>query len=164
MGFLDDLRYFGPGLGLGKGSALLLAKARKAVRKRRLAEDLRRGESDDTLLRRLDLPPGTEARGAGFRAHLEPLRPLFAPDELSESEVRTRAKEILEGRQNLFGRTVAVGWPPEWSWRWDGGPEERTFARDVRSTWELQRLQGILPLAWGAQANGEEEGERFARA
>jgi hypothetical protein len=38
------------------------------------------------------------------------------------------------------------------------------FAADVRSTWEIQRLQGILPVAWGAHLADGAERERFGHA
>ena len=159
MGVLGDLRYFGPGLGVLRGSALLFAKVKKRAAKKALAAELR-GPDDPALPSRLGLPPDP-ARLA------DELRKAFTALALpvsSEEDPERSADSVLDGRQRLFGKDVIVGWPPHWNWRWDSTPNAEIFAEDLRSTWELQRLQGILPLARAAHALGESQGETFAAA
>ncbi len=104
---------------------------------------------------------------AALRASFKPLAAVSLPGgDPSSSDagagadaVRARAEAVLAGRQMLFGREIDLGWPPRWDWRWDGLPEAAPFAGDLRSTWEAQRLQGLLPLARAASQD-----ERFARA
>jgi len=156
MGIVGDLRYFAGALGPRRGAALLGRKLVKAWRKRRLAEELRHGEGDAALLARLALSADPARRA-------ETLRDLWLP--LAETDVgEGRVRALLAGRQELFGLEVAVGWPPRWDWRWDGLPQAEAFADDLRSTWELQRLQGLLPLAWAARRTPGEAGERAASA
>jgi hypothetical protein len=73
-----------------------------------------------------------------------------------------RARAVREGRQVLFGAEREVGWPPRWDWCWDGTDRARELRHDLRSRWEIQRLQGILPLAWGAGLGPAGDRERFA--
>jgi len=167
VGFVADLLYFGPHLGWRRGAELLLAKGRKALRRRRVAGELRRGSSDRDLLTRLRLPEARDDRLRALREAWEPLAPLLEPARPGAPEVEpllARARAVRDGRQVLFGREVEVGWPPRWSWRWDGMPEAGDFSEDVRSTWELQRLQGVLPLAWGARLGEARDVEEFSGA
>ncbi len=166
MGILADLRYFGPSLGLGRGASLLQAKAKKAVGKSRVHRALRRGESDRALLDRLGLPAEAAARRERLQQLLEPLARLGLPDVPPDpAGVEARAEAVLAGRQVLFGREVETGWPPRWSWRWEGTENAALLAADVRSTWEIQRLQGILPLARGARLAADPGcGARYAEA
>ena len=166
MGILADLRYFGPSLGLGRGASLLQAKAKKAVGKSRVHRALRRGESDRALLDRLGLPAEAAARRERLQQLLEPLARLGLPDVPPDpAGVEARAEAVLAGRQVLFGREVETGWPPRWGWRWEGTENAALLAADVRSTWEIQRLQGILPLARGARLAADPGcGARYAEA
>ncbi len=163
---LADLRYFGPALGLGRGASLFRAKAVKAIGKSRVHRALRRGESDRALLARVGLPADSAARRERMGELLEPLARLGLPDVPADpGDVEARAESVLAGRQVLFGREVETGWPPRWSWRWEGTENAARFVADVRSTWEIQRLQGILPLARGARlAADPARGARYAEA
>lgn len=152
MGLWDDLLYFGPAIGLSRGTRLLGVKVRKSLQKWRLARALAAPEAEGPLLARLQLSADPASRLAELRglwAEL-PAHPGLAP--AAEEDPVPGARAVLEGRQCLFGQEVTVGWPPRWSWRWDDSPNAAPFADDVRSTWELQRLQGLAPLARAAHA------------
>ncbi len=127
---------------------------------------LRRGESDAALLERLRLPAEAGPRRERLIELWEPAAVFALPEpgspEADPETIRARARAVRDGRQILFGREVRVGWPPRWDWRWDGTPEAALFAADVRSTWEVQRLQGILPLARAARVLEGAEAEAFA--
>ncbi len=165
MGFLTDLLYFGPALGPRRAAGLARAKLAKANRKRKTAAALAHGEADHAVLKRLGLPDDAEERRVSLVALLEPAVPVglpLDPARVPVEEIRARADAVLAGRQILFGRPLEVGWPPRWDWRWDGLPEAADFAADIRSTWELMRLQGILPLARAARLLDGPEGDRYA--
>lgn len=163
MGLWDDLLYFGPAIGLRRGCRLLGVKVRKSVRKYRLSRALLAPEPEGPLLARVQLSADPEARLAELRglwAEL-PAHPGLAPWPQEDPEPGARA--VLAGRQVLFGQEVTVGWPPRWGWRWDDTPNASLLSGDVRSTWELQRLQGLLPLARAAARGGAApEAETFA--
>lgn len=150
MGFLEDLRYFGPGLPPVRALELGGRKLLKAARKRRLKARLA-VESAASVPARLGLPAGAPERVAALRERWAPLagHPALAidPRHATPDVLRARADHVRAGYQLLFGRRIEVGWPPRWAWRWQGTPQAETFAADVRSTWELQRLFGLLPLA-----------------
>jgi hypothetical protein len=166
MGFLADLRYFGPRLGMGRGASLLETKVRKAARKSRVHRALRRGEADRALLSRLGLPEDAGARRERLRKRLEPMTALGLPDGPPDAgAVEACAEAVLAGRELLFGREVETGWPPRWDWRWEGTESAALLAADLRSTWEVQRLQGILPLARAARLAADSERRvRYAEA
>jgi hypothetical protein len=164
---MADLCYFAPHLGWRRGSILLAAKGQKALRLRRLRARLREGSSDRDLLVRLRLPEDAPQRHRLLEETWRPLVPLLAPaapQDPGAAPLRARALAVLDGRQILFGHELEVGWPPRWGWRWDDTPGAAVFAADVRSTWEIQRLQGILPLAWAVHLAEEEEREEFGEA
>jgi heparinase II/III-like protein len=161
VGFLADIRYFGFAIGPGPGSRLAFLKLQKTLRKRRLARVLAQDEPESQRLRRLGLPENREARVALLR---NAWKPLADSTVLRPDAPRETADRVLAGVESLFGQDLAVGWPPRWNWRWDGTENAVLFARDVRSTWELQRLQGILPLAAAAHGSAGEERERYAAA
>ncbi len=163
MSFLGDLLYFGPSLPPRRALALARAKLAKAARKRATEAALSREEPDAALRERLGLPGEAEACVNALRGLWAPLAPLSLPGgaeaasaEAADAARTRRAEEVLAGRQILFGRAIELGWPPRWDWRWNGHPQAETFAGDLRSSWEVQRLQGLLPLA---RAGAE---ERFA--
>ncbi len=173
MGSLADLVYFAPGLGASRTLALFAAKIAKARRMRRVAGALRRGEGDAALLARLGLPSEASARRTELNRRLSPLAAQFLPDPAhagpgdedgTPEATVARAEAVLAGRELLFGAERTVGWPPRWGWRWEGTPQAAVFAGDVRSTWEIQRLQGILPLARAARLAPGEDGGRYAHA
>jgi hypothetical protein len=177
VGFLGDLVYFGPRLGPGRAMRLAAAKAAKGRRKRRVAASLRAPDDDASLLGRLGLPADPDARRAvllelwGPAAASPEIAPRLPGDEAARGDpghaaspaVRA-ADAVLAGGQRLFGDEIEVGWPPDWTWRGEGWPEAERFAADRRTTWEIQRLQGILPLAAAAGLPPEEGGERWAGA
>ena len=165
MSVVSDLLYFGPTLGPRRAVALTAAKVRKALRKRKTAAALRRGESDQALLHRLGLPEDRKLRRRVLAGRLAPLARLGLPlsPEPRDETVR-RAERVRAGWQVLFGREIRVGWPPRWNWRWDGLPQQHDFVEDLRSSWEVQRLQGLLPLARAARLLPGEEGEPYAAA
>ena len=157
MGLLEDARYFRSAIGPARGLELVLQKGQKHFRKRRLAGDFARAENEAALLTRLGLPTDRAA-------YLEVLRSnwtAFADSRvLNPGTSLSAADRVLAGMQTLFGQELQVGWPPEWEWRWNGTENATIFARDVRSTWEVQRLQGILPVAAAAH---ETRSETYAR-
>jgi len=161
VGFLADVRYFASSLSPETTWRLTLEKLKKRERKRRLARLLAANEPDPAFFARLGLPENQTNR-------LNVLRDAWTP--LAESSVlrphisTPAADRVLSGFQDLFGQELHVGWPPRWNWRWDETENATIFAEDVRSTWELQRLQGILPLAAAANASTGIERERYARA
>ena len=161
MGFVKDLRYFAATLSPGEARRLALQKFRKREQKRALAGRFATPESEAMLLERLGLPAETSRRLDLWRELCEP---LAASEVLVPAYDSTAAHRVLDGVQSLFGQEVRVGWPPSWNWRWEGTENANVFARDVRSTWELQRLQGILPLGTAARAASGPERERYAEA
>jgi len=161
VGFFADVRYFRSSLSPGAAWRLALQKLKKREQKRRLARLLGANEPDPAFFARLGLPENKAER-------LNVLRDAWAP-LVSSTVLRPHispaaADRILSGFQDLFGQELHVGWPPRWNWRWDGTENETVFARDVRSTWELQRLQGILPLAAAASMSSVPDREGYAAA
>jgi hypothetical protein len=179
VGFLGDLVYFGPALSPGRAFALARAKLAKARLTRATAAALRRAEPDDVLFDRVGLPQTGDLRVEALRGSFKPLAAVSLPGDVASTDdvasadaaragdALKRAEAVLSGRQMLFGREIELGWPPRWEWRWDGLPEAAPFAADRRSTWEAQRLQGLLPLARAAAAAEPPAragaNERFAR-
>ena len=104
MGVLDDLRYFGPGLGVLRGSALLVAKLKKRAAKKSLASELR-APDDPALPSRLGLPPDPSRLADELR---RAFTPLAKPGSSTEDPERS-ADAVLAGQQHLFGRDVEVG-------------------------------------------------------
>jgi hypothetical protein len=179
VGFLDDLVYFGPALSPGRALALARAKIAKARLTRATAAALRRSEPDGVLFDRVGLPQTIDLRVNALRdaftslaavslpGDVEPAGDVASTEVVRVGDVLKRAEAVLSGKQMLFGREIELGWPPRWDWRWDGLPEAASFAADRRSTWEAQRLQGLLPLARAAAAESAERAganDRFARA
>ena len=163
MGLVADLLYFGPALGGRRATALAAAKLGKLVRKRGLAAVLRRESPGRVSSARLGLPAAPGERVAAVRELWAPLGDLGEPVAGLDA-VRERARAVRAGTQRLFGQDLEVGWPPDWSWRWTGTPNQTVFAADIRSTWEVQRLQGLLPLARLAGHTGASDGERETAA
>ncbi len=156
MGFLGDLRYFGPRLGPNRAVRLVAAKLSKTRRKRRLAADLARPTPPDAVCRGLGLSKDPHERVATLRSSWEQLAAATLPSLPDPDTARRHADAVLAGRQHLFDQDPDVGWPPNWNWRWDGTDNAARFRDDIRSTWELQRLQGLLPLAVAARALASE--------
>jgi len=150
VGAIDDLIYFGPRLGPLRAARLFAAKTAKRRRLARVDAALVASESAETRARRLGLPEAAPDRLALLRERLAGAATVLPLTPGPADAARGRA--VTRGRQLLFGAEQEVGWPPNWDWRWDGDPRAETFAADVRSTWEIQRLQGILPLARVAAA------------
>lgn len=123
------------------------------------------------------LPPGgldgalartaqvTRALGA-WRVAIEA---TAADDELA-GRVRRRARRVLDGHAELFGRgTRTVGRPPPWHLDWPTGERwPRARARqvpyaqldrgsDVKLTWELSRLRDCVALAQAAAVLEDDE-------
>lgn len=161
MGFLADARYFVSSLSPETAWRLTLRKLEKRERKRRLARLLAANEPDPAFFARMGLP---ENKAERLHVLQDAWTPLASSTVLRPHISTLAADRVLSGFQDLFGREQQVGWPPRWGWRWDGTENEALFARDVRSTWELQRLQGILPLAAAANASVGGERERYAAA
>ena len=160
---LRDLLYFAPRLGVRKGSALLVAKLVKRHNKRRAAAALRGHETGEALLRRLGLPVDAQELAEHLRSLMQNASPPRRTSPEPPRQVQLQADEVLEGTQRLFGQKLKVGWLPNWSWRWNQMPQEQEFQKDIRSTWEVQRLQGLLPLAL-ASSTLPENRERYAAA
>ena len=161
MGFLADVRYFRSSLSPASAWRLALQKFKKRERKRRLGRMLAASEPDPAFFSRLGLPENKLER---LQALGEVWAPLASSTVLRPHISPAAADRVLSGFQDLFGQELHVGWPPRWNWRWDGTENETIFARDVRSTWEVERLQGILPLAMAAHGTDGAEGERYAAA
>ena len=161
MGFLSDARYFRSSLSFGGAWSLSLQKFKKHEQKRRLARLLATDESDAAFFARLGLP---ENKAERLNLLQDSWTPLTQSAVLRPQPSPAATERVLSGVQNLFGQELNVGWPPRWNWRWDGTENETAFARDLRSTWELQRLQGILPLAAAAAGSEGTDRERYATA
>ena len=96
MGVWDDLLYFGPSLGPRRGLTLLARKIQKESAKKKTASELRREESDTSLLERLRLDPGQELRVEELRKMWGPLVALSVAAKDSDArELDERAQAVL---------------------------------------------------------------------
>ena len=176
MGILSDLVYYAPYLTPSRAMSLFLAKARKRRAKDRLRSQFQKEEPVSRFLERLGLDADHDQRLCYLKDALAPLGDLLPAPELRRDkpgeaagdaphpEWTGPALKVLDGIQTLFGQEVQVGWPPRWGWRWDDTALAETFSKDVRSTWEIQRLQGLLPLAQAAEQNSGLDREDFSKA
>ncbi|NNF08153.1 MAG: hypothetical protein HKN21_15420 [Candidatus Eisenbacteria bacterium] len=156
MRFLDDLRYFIPRMSWQNALALAGRKLTKGREKKKLLQEFAKDIPFDQLCQQLGLSK-------------DPVKDLTSVwnqfREKPEAGASALADRVLEGEQHLFGAATQVHWPPKWDWRWDGTANEPLFVDDTRSTWEVQRLQGLLPLAWAASEGlGSKGSETYAKA